>query len=498
MAKSPILDTPPSNSVGDNLQWSDCEADKKQQIAEMKTTKKYPTRKSSLGKITRKTPKSRKKITNKKVATNQQINVDTVRTENVVLRHSIVTLEKTLSEQGIVIDGLKQSIEINTKNIDNKIANAVAACENRIRLFYTDQDKICLERATKVSNAFTKKLDKTSTKAENAMNLAKTQSTTPLPPDSKETEEKIKNIQMSVEKLDHEVAVMGDHLNELQNLQFASSSQTIIANEKERTISPANTHGKPKIPDAPKPAPDNTKRGSKRSVMLCDSNRKHLVADQLWRGIEIIPCGSVRDLKTMIPTIELEHTRLLIINVGVNDLDKKDGRDVFNELKSILEDITKSVPHIKIVLSEITPRNDERDAQVIICNALLKDAFSRSRNVTIAHHNKLRNSEWSFHEDAKHLSRISIGKFAWNLKNAIRSAMGSREMQQHPQDKQPNRTNRTNNLHNQDGSSKYVRDDKQQKQDGGGKYMRDKAVNLEAFKTEMQRVIGKFAAGFCG
>ena len=42
--------------------------------------------------------------------------------------------------------------------------------------------------------------------------------------------------------------------------------------------------------------------------------------------------------------------------------------------------------------------------------------FSYQRN--------LRNKEWSFHVDTKHLSEISIAKFAGNLKSAFRRALG--------------------------------------------------------------------------
>ena len=45
-------------------------------------------------------------------------------------------------------------------------------------------------------------------------------------------------------------------------------------------------------------------------------------------------------------------------------------------------------------------------------------------NLTISYHRNLRNKEWSFHDDTKHLSEISIAKFAGNLKSAFRGALG--------------------------------------------------------------------------
>ena len=45
-------------------------------------------------------------------------------------------------------------------------------------------------------------------------------------------------------------------------------------------------------------------------------------------------------------------------------------------------------------------------------------------NVTIVCHQDLRNSDWSFHDGAKYLSKVSIARFASNLKSAFRKAFG--------------------------------------------------------------------------
>ena len=45
-------------------------------------------------------------------------------------------------------------------------------------------------------------------------------------------------------------------------------------------------------------------------------------------------------------------------------------------------------------------------------------------NVTMALHSNLRTPNWEFYEDDKHFLQKCIGKFASNLKIALRSAIG--------------------------------------------------------------------------
>ena len=126
-----------------------------------------------------------------------------IKAENVILRHSITTLEKTVLKQVDELTQLKEEMTRLSENLSKKISTNVEACEKRIVNFYSDQDKICLDRAKSVSNIFQKKLDKISTKAD-------TSTTT-----DSYVSFKIQNMQLEIEKLEHEMATMGDHLNDL-------------------------------------------------------------------------------------------------------------------------------------------------------------------------------------------------------------------------------------------------------------------------------------------
>ena len=159
--------------------------------------------------------------------------------------------------------------------------------------------------------------------------------------------------------------------------------------------------------------------------MFCDSNRKFLDAHRLWRGIKILPCGSLIELSPLIHSNrDIKSAGMVIIHVGVDDTDKKNGQ-VFSNLQHVIK-VEEVAPNAKIIRCEITPRKDGRDSEVRICNGLINTVYNNNEhpNLTISYHRNLRNKEWSFHDDTKHLSEISIARFAGNLKSAFRRALG--------------------------------------------------------------------------
>ena len=83
-------------------------------------------------------------------------------------------------------------------------------------------------------------------------------------------------------------------------------------------------------------------------------------------------------------------------------------------------------PTLKIIVSEVTPRQIFRDDEVKKCNMALNASLRNEDNVTLASHANLRNEKWTFHKknDDKHFSRISINLFASNIKTAFRKSLG--------------------------------------------------------------------------
>ena len=99
-------------------------------------------------------------------------------------------------------------------------------------------------------------------------------------------------------------------------------------------------------------------------------------------------------------------------------------------------------------VSEITPRKETKDDQVVECNEYIHTYLDPIDNVTIALHSNLRTPDWKFHEDDKHLLQSSIRKFASNLKIALRSAIGivDRDRQKKRSNTQNARKQKTDNI----------------------------------------------------
>ena len=104
--------------------------------------------------------------------------------------------------------------EMDTKgSVNTKIAES----ERRIALFYSDQENNCTNKAKEVSSIIQKKLDKISTKADNALKCAKAtvSSTSTQAVPNIYIESKIKNLAMDVEKLEHEIAGVCNQINDM-------------------------------------------------------------------------------------------------------------------------------------------------------------------------------------------------------------------------------------------------------------------------------------------
>ena len=114
----------------------------------------------------------------------------------------------------------------------------------------------------------------------------------------------------------------------------------------------------------------------------------------------------------------------IVRSVGVNDIDVRSGKEVFSKFKQIVEDIWCKSPHIKIIMNEITPRNDDRDHEGMVCNDLLKQYSITHDKLFLATQRNMRNDEWSLYDYIKHISKHGTAKFASNMKRAFRQAFG--------------------------------------------------------------------------
>ena len=133
-------------------------------------------------------------------------------------------------------------------------------------------------------------------------------------------------------------------------------------------------------------------------------------------------------METFIQNTDITHLRYILVSTGVNDIDDYNGIQVFNKMSHIIHNLILKFPGIKVIVSEITPRNDDRDSEVIICNRMMNTYVETKANLFIARHTNSRDETFSMFRDTKHIRKSKIAKFAANLKVALRKAHGIESM----------------------------------------------------------------------
>ncbi len=161
-------------------------------------------------------------------------------------------------------------------------------------------------------------------------------------------------------------------------------------------------------------------------LIFMDSNRKHINWRQFWtlKGTEKYFCGKLIDVEKRFREETASSIKYILIHVGVNDLDTRTPEQVTEHLKVIIAGMRKKFQGVKIIVSEITPRNDEKDADVRRCNELINALYGNQGHITIAPHSNLRDDDWSMYDDAKHITKAAIPRLVSNIKRALRKAYG--------------------------------------------------------------------------
>ena len=161
------------------------------------------------------------------------------------------------------------------------------------------------------------------------------------------------------------------------------------------------------------------------TIIFMDSNRKILDKNLLWKNSTMVECPTTATLHEKIEKTSFADFDIVVIHVGVNDIDTKDGQTVADDLYKEVETIRTKAPHVKVVLSEVTPRQNSRDNEVIECNKQLETFSSSDTNITLATHSNLRYPEmFRSKTDDKHFHQNKSGILASNIKRALRQALG--------------------------------------------------------------------------
>jgi hypothetical protein len=101
--------------------------------------------------------------------------------------------------------------------------------------------------------------------------------------------------------------------------------------------------------------------------------------------------------------IQYTNLKYFFMSVGCNDCDAHDAETVVGKLRNIVTKSKSRYPLIKTIVSEITPRRDDRDVIVKNANVLMNRFVKDSENVYIVRNSNLRNANFTFHEDNKHI-----------------------------------------------------------------------------------------------
>ena len=161
-----------------------------------------------------------------------------------------------------------------------------------------------------------------------------------------------------------------------------------------------------------------------------DSNGKYLDRRRLWDldGTKYVKTYRLDQVEEFIDkNTRYANLKYFMISVGCNDCDRQDANSVAEKLEALVEKIKSQYPLVKVIVGEITPRQDERDEIVQDANVLINRFVKASNNVFVIRNSNMRNRQYSFHEDNKHFARECIAKFASNIKHALRVAYGRKK-----------------------------------------------------------------------
>ena len=115
------------------------------------------------------------------------------------------------------------------------------------------------------------------------------------------------------------------------------------------------------------------------------------------------------------------------MSVGVNDLDIKSPRLLFTSIRVTVELLRRKFPGIRVILSEITPRNDKLDNQVKEVNYMINAYAKKCDDIFTVIHSNMRNPD--FFSDERHFIKSIIPRFASNIKMGLKRAYGNMNTQ---------------------------------------------------------------------
>ena len=157
-----------------------------------------------------------------------------------------------------------------------------------------------------------------------------------------------------------------------------------------------------------------------------DSNKKHLNPRKLWsiKGTSWNFCRYIGDIWELLNNGRLQDFDTILISCGTNDIEHVNGIKVHAELMSLVNLINEKYPMRNIIISHITPRKDELNKEVVVCNAMLDKSVNQLDHMFLVDHTNLQVIRQSILHDTKHIKKESIRYFAGNIKKTLRMSYG--------------------------------------------------------------------------
>ena len=332
-----------------------------------------------------------------------------------LLENCLKTLETSLLDLIIRMDQIETSSNDKNVQLDNKLKEREKRIDDKIMFFKKDIE----EEVEKKLNSIVTKMDNKIESTRQVIGQFKIAMQKQLNEITalREREDESSDIETNLQgdmktegdKLPKSLTCPGetkDRSNHDQNSLHKS-----VYKEKENSVAAVDRKDPPFI--------DN----NTEIIMCFDSNGRFINLRKLWtlKGTQVKSCGNLAEVNKIIDS-NIKYTKLkyFFMNVGCNDLDNHNAEEVFRKIQNTSEKLKMLHPDLKIIVSEIIPRMDDKDDRVKETNLLLNKYVHTVGNIYVVHNYNLRDPD--FFTDAKHLRENCIPRLAANIKRSLYKA----------------------------------------------------------------------------
>ena len=135
-------------------------------------------------------------------------------------------------------------------------------------------------------------------------------------------------------------------------------------------------------------------------------------------GSRKIRAGNTDELQNVIKKFNFVITKHIVISVGTNDTDEGNPEEIYKTLVNIAEDLNKEYKDTNVYLSQLPPRNDNKNNKIKQLNQLLSEGTPET--IHVIKHENLRIEHL---HDQKHIKKNCLGLLVKNIKDKLKEVM---------------------------------------------------------------------------